>query len=135
VATKAGVIKVASDTKGAFWDASAPLAGSVPKQEGNNEKMISCEEAVQQLAEGAFADLFSYPENNENSGKSLTSHNSKDLSAGKLFSKGQVCKQVLAHNVKMVNFSTDGATVRMILTLESNGKTNTVICSAIRHSG
>jgi len=132
---EAGSIKVSNDTKDAFFNASTSLVGSMPEETDGNGQTISSEAAVEQLAEGAFAELYSYPENKEYSGTATTAYGSKNLSTGKLFGKGQTRKQVLACNIKAVNFSTHGATVRMILTFENDGKTKTVICSAVRHSG
>jgi len=134
IATEAGAIKIALDARDAFFLASTPLAGSMPAP-GDDDPVISCDDAVQQLGEGAFAELFSNPEGTDSSGATTTSSFSTNLSAGKLYGKGQFRKQVLARNVKTVKFSTHGASVRMILTIDNNGKTKTVICSAVRHSG
>lgn len=134
LSTESGAIEIASDTKDAFFIASSPLTGSIPEP-GDDTQTISSDEAVQQLSEGAFVELFSYPNGKNSSGSDTTLSCSQDLSLSKLFGYGQFRKQVLARNVKSVHFSTHGSTVRMILTIDNNGKAKTIICSAVRHSG
>lgn len=133
--SETGVIKVSSDTRDAFFDASAPLAGSVSQQQSDYTETISSEEAVQQLDEGAFVELYNYPGPTEYSERTKTLYQKRELSAGKLYSSGRTRKQTLAKNVEDVKFSTHGATVRMILKLDDNGRKKTVICSAVSHSG
>jgi hypothetical protein len=104
-ATDAGAIEVASDTKDAFYIASTPLAGSVPEEQDNNAQMISSEEAVSQLDEGAFVELYSYPGEIDDSGSTTSEFDSSSISSGKLFQDSRTRTQVLARNVKAANFS------------------------------
>lgn len=110
-------LQIAYDFRSAFWNASLSVTGT--QLNGDNNMTILTEDAVSQLEEAAFANL-------------LSGAVSEELAASSYRQSGS---EVLARNVKSVGFSVRGATVRMILTMEKDGKTKQLYCSAVRRSG
>ncbi|MFA5424436.1 MAG: hypothetical protein WC374_11335 [Phycisphaerae bacterium] len=109
-------LQIAYDFRSAFWNASLSVTGT--ELNGDSNMTILTTDAVSQLEEAAFANLLSGAVSSE---LAVSNYNSG--------------RQVLARNVKTVDFSVHGATVRMILTMEKDDKTKQLYCSAVRRSG
>jgi len=109
---------VSQDYREAFLQASLSLTGSDSYMSESDTAILS-EDAVNQLEEAAFAKLLT---GEADGGFSETEYT-------------RVGREVLARDVEAVSFSVEGATVRMILTMERGGKARQLYCSAVRRSG